>query len=132
MKQKGTYPVGYGRPPRQHRFRPGQSGNPKGRPRKKGPRNMTNELEDAFFDALERKVDVRINGKLRRMTTVQAIVMRLVVRAADGDFRAIKMVVDLMKSIGEAQGGREISWGEMVKLWEENHAEEEAQIQSAN
>jgi Family of unknown function (DUF5681) len=30
-----AYAVGYGRPPREHRFAPGRSGNPRGRP--KGP-----------------------------------------------------------------------------------------------
>lgn len=28
------YEVGYKRPPREHQFKPGQSGNPKGRPKK--------------------------------------------------------------------------------------------------
>jgi hypothetical protein len=31
--EKPTYAVGYGRPPREHQFKPGQSGNKKGRPK---------------------------------------------------------------------------------------------------
>ena len=31
----GDYEVGYGRPPKETRFTPGKSGNPKGRPKRK-------------------------------------------------------------------------------------------------
>ena len=31
---KGSYVVGYGKPPAEYRFKKGQSGNPRGRPRK--------------------------------------------------------------------------------------------------
>lgn len=33
MSSQADYRVGYGRPPRRHRLKPGQSGNPKGRPK---------------------------------------------------------------------------------------------------
>ena len=33
--RKGDYEIGYGRPPKQYQFKPGQSGNPRGRPRGK-------------------------------------------------------------------------------------------------
>ena len=32
-KAAGAGEVGYGKPPKAHQFKPGQSGNPKGRPR---------------------------------------------------------------------------------------------------
>ncbi|MDP9412852.1 MAG: DUF5681 domain-containing protein [Pseudomonadota bacterium] len=34
-KNKQAKPVGYGSPPEEHQWKPGQSGNPYGRPRKK-------------------------------------------------------------------------------------------------
>lgn len=40
----GDYEVGYGRPPEQHRFKRGQSGNPRGRP--KGARGFKTMLEE--------------------------------------------------------------------------------------
>lgn len=44
-------PVGYGVPPEEHKFRPGQSGNPKGRP--KGSKNESTILREL----MERKLD---------------------------------------------------------------------------
>ena len=38
------YEIGYGRPPKSTRFKPGQSGNPKGR--KKGSKNTYSILRD--------------------------------------------------------------------------------------
>lgn len=45
--------VGYGRPPQEHQFKRGQSGNPKGRP--KGSKNESTILREI----LEHKIDKR-------------------------------------------------------------------------
>jgi hypothetical protein len=54
----GTYPVGYGKPPRNHRFQPGHSGNPKGRP--KGAKNTATLVREI----LDRKIEARSGGKV--------------------------------------------------------------------
>jgi Family of unknown function (DUF5681) len=54
-------PVGYKRPPREHQFRPGRSGNPSGRP--KGARNFKSELREELSELItvrdgEREIQV--------------------------------------------------------------------------
>jgi hypothetical protein len=74
--------VGYRRPPVGTRFRAGQSGNPRGRP--KGARN----LSTVVAAALSERVAVNENGRRRRITKLEAAVKQLVNRAASGEARA--------------------------------------------
>lgn len=59
---KGDYEVGYGKPPVATRFKPGQSGNPKGARRKVRPSN----LGEAVDAALMRRQTVMIDGKRQK------------------------------------------------------------------
>ena len=48
------YLVGYGRPPQQHQYKPGQSGNPTGRP--KGARSAMADWRDELAELVSVKV----------------------------------------------------------------------------
>jgi len=87
------YEVGYGRPPRHTRFAKGQSGNPRGRPC--GAKNFTTLLEEA----LNEPVTVTENGGRRKVSKRQAIVTQLVNRSATADFRALKILLDIVRDI---------------------------------
>jgi hypothetical protein len=87
------YEVGYGKPPRHTRFAKGQSGNPRGRP--SGAKNFTTLLEEA----LDEPVTVTENGGRRKVSKRQAIVTQLVNRSATADFRAIKLLFDIVRDI---------------------------------
>jgi hypothetical protein len=60
--------VGYGRPPVHSRFKPGHSGNPKGRP--KGQRNLASEIARA----MAMPVPVTVNGRRKNVSTMTALV----------------------------------------------------------
>jgi hypothetical protein len=49
------YVVGPGRPPKEYRFKPGQSGNPKGAKRK--PPSLVPDLKKIFQRALNQKIE---------------------------------------------------------------------------
>src|SRR5262249_60516148 len=86
-------PVGYRRPPRANRFKPGQSGNPKGRP--KGSKN--------FATAIQAELDSRIvateNGKRRKITKLDALAKQIVNKAVSGELRAIPVLLNEMRQI---------------------------------
>src|SRR3954468_202286 len=85
------YDVGYGKPPRHTRFTKGQSGNPRGRP--SGAKN----LKTLLSEALNERVMVTENGRPRKVTKRQAIITQLVNRSATADFRAIKILFDMVR-----------------------------------
>lgn len=81
--------VGYGHPPEHTRFKPGQSGNPKGRP--KGHRNFGTDLREV----LAMTVEVKVRGKARTLTSQQAMLFRLLEKALKGENRASQLLLDL-------------------------------------
>ena len=87
------YDVGYGKPPCHTRFARGQSGNPRGRPF--GAKNLSTVLSDT----LNETVIVSENGGRRKVTKRQAIIAQLVNRSATADFRAIKILLDIVRDI---------------------------------
>jgi uncharacterized protein DUF5681 len=101
-----SYAVGYARPPAASRFRVGQSGNPKGRP--KGAKNRTT----MFNQALNERVVVTEHGKRKSITKQEAIFKQLVNKAAAGDHRAAQLVINEMREIearlSSTETGREI------------------------
>ena len=91
--KKRDYQVGYGKPPRHTRFMPGRSGNPRGRP--SGSKN----LKTLLSDALNELVVVAENGGRRKISKREAIIKQLVNRSAQGDWRAAKLLLDILQDI---------------------------------
>ncbi|MBR1156001.1 DUF5681 domain-containing protein [Bradyrhizobium sp. JYMT SZCCT0428] len=81
--------VGYGEPPKHTQFKPGQSGNPKGRP--KGRKNIKTEV----LERLNSTVTVNKNGRVRKISTLRAVLEVLGAKALQTDQRAIEQVLRL-------------------------------------
>ena len=84
-KKKGGHPPGH------TRFKPGQSGNPSGRP--KGSTNLQIILERE----LRKFVSITENGRTRRMTKQEVMVRRLVHDAIKGEYRAVDLLLKLAR-----------------------------------
>jgi hypothetical protein len=87
------YEVGYGKPPRHSQFKRGQSGNPRGRPA--GSKN----LGTLVSEALNEPVIVVENGGRRKISKREAIIKQLVNRSAKADWRAIKILLDIVREL---------------------------------
>lgn len=90
IPRKSGYEVGYGRPPREHRFKPGNSGNRTGR--KKGSRNVKTLLAEE----MKSRIDIKINGRARRLTKAEAIVKLTAQKALSGDDRSMDRLYRLL------------------------------------
>ena len=74
--------TGYRNPPEATRFKPGQSGNPSGRP--KGSTNLGTDLAAELGEP----ITVRENGRTRRVSKQRALIKGLMGKALEGDVRA--------------------------------------------
>jgi len=83
------YEVGYKRPPKETQFKPGQSGNPNGRP--KGARNLKTDLADE----LQERIVLREGGERRTVSKQRAMLKRLMERALNGDTRAASLIINM-------------------------------------
>lgn len=87
------YPVGYRKPPVRTRFKKGESGNPKGRP--KGSLNLATVL----IRTLREHVVVNEGGHRKTVTKLEAAVKQLANKAASGDLGALRQLFSVMDTV---------------------------------
>jgi hypothetical protein len=81
--------VGYGRPPVAKRFKPGTSGNPKGRP--KGRKNLRTLIKEA----MTANILVQEGQNSRRVSRIEGVVLRQLQSALKGSDRAALAVIKM-------------------------------------
>lgn len=96
-KESKEYEVGYGRPPKEYQFKPGTSGNYKGRPKKKS------DFRSDLAEIIEKEVPVNINGQYVTMSTRKAALQVLIAKALKGENTALKILINLLISQPEEQ-----------------------------
>src|SRR5450759_4315126 len=92
------YRVGPGHPPREHQFKPGQSGNPKGAKRK--TQSIAPDLKEALERALNRPVTLKQGDKERIVSMAVAGIEQLVAQFAKGDPRARRDLMEYADELG--------------------------------
>jgi hypothetical protein len=92
------YNVGPGRPPKEHRFKPGQSGNPKARKRKQP--SLAPDLKRLFEQGLAEKVTLKQGDKERTLTMAEAGIKQLIAQFAKGDRHARRDVFAYAERLG--------------------------------
>jgi hypothetical protein len=91
---KGDYRIGYGRPPVQHRFKPGNNANPKGR--KKKTRNRTVMIRELLFEP----VTVREGGVVKEIPALEAVIKKTLSQALGGDHKAALTIIGMAQREG--------------------------------
>lgn len=103
-KREDGYQVGFGKPPLEHRFKKGKSGNALGRP--KGAKNnsvrinVTNERHKAIIlEEAYRVITISTPQGPEKLTVMQAAMRSIAIEAARGNHQAQRQLTDLVGSI---------------------------------
>jgi len=84
------YEIGYRKPPKHTRWKKGQSGNEKGRPKKK---LGLSDFEKAFDEALSDSLAVNDNGTARKIKKLKAFAIQTVNKALKGHHPSANLVM---------------------------------------
>jgi hypothetical protein len=100
-KPPGDYEIGYGKPPKDSRFKPGQSGNPKGRPK------QADATASDIAGLLNEPIEVKVAGKTKTMSPFEASFRQLAKRAIkERNLRAIIEFLNDCKEYGVLEQAR--------------------------
>ena len=92
------YAVGYGKPPKHAQFKPGKSGNPKGRA--KGAKNLKTELSEELSETIL----IKEGGKPKKVSKQRGMVKTILAKALQGDVRAASTLMNFLLKIIDPAG----------------------------
>ena len=102
-KDKRDNEIGYGKPPKHTRFKPGQSGNPRGR--SKGTRNLKTDLADELAE----RIAISEGGRRYAVSKQRGMLKQLMAKALKGDVRAANTVLGLVERLLDARADADVS-----------------------
>jgi hypothetical protein len=108
-----SYDVGYCKPPLPSRFKPGESGNPRGRP----PRLRNSKT--AVREALQEKVAILEGDRQRKLPKMDAIIRVALNKALKGDAKGLMAIVQLIRWVGLMDEEPELTSTESINAEDE-------------
>ncbi len=115
---------GYGDPPKEHQFKPGQSGNPAGRPKgaknKKPRKGLTNSLAEMVLNEADRLLPLSERGERLELPTAQVILRRMVNDAVKGSPRAQREFLKMASAVEDEKLNAQVSMLEAMVDYRQN------------
>lgn len=114
------YKVGFKKPPKHRQFKPGESGNPDGRPKRKPA-----PVADRINEVMETTMTYRERGQTKVATRREVSLLMLVDQAAKGNISAAEGVLDVrQRAERHGGGGAKVI---RVENWIPDHPEQTAE-----